>query len=567
MAITNATRVADFGSGIGTAGSVLKVDNTNKRIGIGTTIPNQMLQVGTAVSVYGNSGIVSATEYYGDGSNLTGITGGATLSAGSGAQRVVVTSLTSGTMTAAATDAELTYNSDTDTLSATTFSGALSGNASGLTGSPNITINNLVGVAATFSGVLSYEDVTNIDSVGVVTAGKGFRATTGGLIVTAGVSTFPQSTTITAKTGGQVLVGTSAEATIGGYTWNGLQVRSTTGGSAIVFEEFNTSNWMAGLKFGKSRASSIGSYTIVQDGDNLGNLIWHGADGTDMACQAASIQVEVDGTPGSDDMPGRIKFATTADGAASPTERMRITAGGQILVNTSNNGSNAEYPLIVSGRANDATDSGRVNIKRGEAAASMSAGDSIGDITFTALDGGNAAQIAVKAGTGWGGTSDSPGELIFHTTPDGSGTLAERMRLTSNGGLLLSNGILVERCKIVTTAWSTTNDISLDDGNVFLNTANLAGTNNYLDITSSNGISNDLAVGDMTSVTCITAVNAATAYIDAITVGGANVTESWVGGSAPTDGGSSGYDVYTFNIIKTAATPTYVVIANQVKGS
>ena len=73
MAITNATRVADFGSGIGTQGAVLKVDNTNQRIGIGTTNPNQMLQVGTGVSVYGNSGIVSATSFYGDGANLTNV--------------------------------------------------------------------------------------------------------------------------------------------------------------------------------------------------------------------------------------------------------------------------------------------------------------------------------------------------------------------------------------------------------------------------------------------------------------------------------------------------------------
>ena len=249
------------------------------------------------------------------------------------------------------------------------------------------------------------------------------------------------------------------------------------------------------------------------------------------------------------------------------SERLRITSGGQTLINTTNNGSDAEPPLIVSGRANDATDSGMIRIKRGTVAASMSAGDSIGDITFTALDGGNAAQIGVKAGTGWGGTSDSPGELLFQTTPDGSGTLAERMRITANGGLLLSNGILVERCKIVTTEWNTTNDISLDDGNVFLNTANLGGTGTTIDITSSNGLDTDLAVGDMTSVTLITAVNAATAFINAITIGAAGVTESWVGGSAPTDGGSSGYDVYTFNIIKKDATPTWVVIANQVKGS
>ena len=74
MAITNASRLADFGSGIGTEGAVLQVDNANDRLGVGTTNPQGMLQVGTAVTVYGNSGIVSATEYYGDGSNLTGIT-------------------------------------------------------------------------------------------------------------------------------------------------------------------------------------------------------------------------------------------------------------------------------------------------------------------------------------------------------------------------------------------------------------------------------------------------------------------------------------------------------------
>ena len=199
---TNASRLSDFSSGIGTQGAVLKVDNANQRIGIGTTNPQAMLQVGTGVSVYGNSGIVSATSFYGDGSNLSGITAGATLSAGSGSQRIVVTSLTSGTMTSAATDAELVYNSDTNTLTATTFSGALSGNAtsatnaSGLTGTPDITVNNVVGAAATFSGnvsiagTLTYEDVTNVDSIGIVTARSGVRITTGGIEVTAGVSTF-----------------------------------------------------------------------------------------------------------------------------------------------------------------------------------------------------------------------------------------------------------------------------------------------------------------------------------------------------------------------------------------
>ena len=71
--------------------------------------------VGTGITMYGSAGIVSATSFYGDGSNLTNT--GSTLSAASGSQRVVVTSQTSGTMTASATDADLAFNAGTNTLS------------------------------------------------------------------------------------------------------------------------------------------------------------------------------------------------------------------------------------------------------------------------------------------------------------------------------------------------------------------------------------------------------------------------------------------------------------------
>ena len=71
--ISNASRLADFGSGIGTQGAVLQVDNFNNRVGIGTTNPQAMLQVGTAISMYGSTGIVSATTFYGSGEGLTGV--------------------------------------------------------------------------------------------------------------------------------------------------------------------------------------------------------------------------------------------------------------------------------------------------------------------------------------------------------------------------------------------------------------------------------------------------------------------------------------------------------------
>lgn len=97
----------------------------------------------------------------------------------------------------------------TGVLTATSFSGSLAGtasnatvavNAQGLTGTPSITVGTVSGTTGTFSGnvsiggTLTYDDVTNIDSVGIVTARTGVRVTAGGINVTAGVSTFAAAT-------------------------------------------------------------------------------------------------------------------------------------------------------------------------------------------------------------------------------------------------------------------------------------------------------------------------------------------------------------------------------------
>jgi hypothetical protein len=98
--------------------------------------------------------------------------------------------------------------------------------------------------------------------------------------------------------------------------------------------------------FNKSRGTTAGSVTAVASGDRLGMIRWNGADGT-AQIRAAEIYSEVDGTPGTNDMPGRIVFATTLDGASSPTERMRITSGGSIGIATTTIGST----LQVNGNA------------------------------------------------------------------------------------------------------------------------------------------------------------------------------------------------------------------------
>ena len=79
MALSNATRLADFGTGIGTQGAVIKVDNDNKRVGLGTTNPQRMVQVGQNVTIDDSginlTGVITATSFEGSGANLTGVSG------------------------------------------------------------------------------------------------------------------------------------------------------------------------------------------------------------------------------------------------------------------------------------------------------------------------------------------------------------------------------------------------------------------------------------------------------------------------------------------------------------
>jgi hypothetical protein len=86
--------------------------------------------------------------------------------------------------------------------------------------------------------------------------------------------------------------------------------------------------------FARSR-SGVNNATggVVLDNDDLGNIRFAGDDGTNFIT-AAEILAEVDGTPGANDMPGRLVFSTTADGASSPTERMRITSAGLVGIGT-----------------------------------------------------------------------------------------------------------------------------------------------------------------------------------------------------------------------------------------
>jgi hypothetical protein len=205
--------------------------------------------------------------------------------------------------------------------------------------------------------------------------------------------------------------------------------------------------------FNKSRGTGT-TQTIVQSEDILGTINFAGSDGTNFI-SSARIEGAVDGTPGTDDMPGRLVFSTTADGNSTPTERARIDGSGRLLVGTSSarsvgagsfgvfeveragiaiakittNENSSEPSYFILGKSRGTTTGG---------SAVVQSGDRLGEIRFAGGDGtdlislGASIQAAVD---GTPGTDDMPGRLVFNTTADGAASPTERMRITSSGNV------------------------------------------------------------------------------------------------------------------------------------
>jgi hypothetical protein len=134
---------------------------------------------------------------------------------------------------------------------------------------------------------------------------------------------------------GRLLVGTSTARAVGvtGPSEAPLQIETPDSlicGLALIQNRIDS--YGPNLRFGKTGGTTVGSVTAVSEGHELGTIQFCGADGTDLTSVGALIRAQVDGTPGNDDMPGRLVFSTTADGASTPTERMRITNRGSLQI-------------------------------------------------------------------------------------------------------------------------------------------------------------------------------------------------------------------------------------------
>jgi hypothetical protein len=134
-------------------------------------------------------------------------------------------------------------------------------------------------------------------------------------------------------TSGRFLIGTTSSITLANGQVSYVQTAGTD--SRWSYQTTNFASTAGSSEFGyfmgRSRGASVGTYTAVASGDQLGTINWSGADGTNLNSVAASITSFADGTVSTGVVPGRILF-NTASSAGSLTERMRISSAGIVTM-------------------------------------------------------------------------------------------------------------------------------------------------------------------------------------------------------------------------------------------
>ena len=149
-------------------------------------------------------------------------------------------------------------------------------------------------------------------------------------------NTLNAETNVVIDSSGRLLLGHSSSRQIGGHTALYQQEGTSFSNATLAITANSADGNGSYLILGNQRSGSTGGNTIVQSGDEVGTIRFAASDGTDMNTPAAQIRCNVDGTPGSNDMPGRLVFSTTADGSAAPSERMKIDSAGNVTITNGN---------------------------------------------------------------------------------------------------------------------------------------------------------------------------------------------------------------------------------------
>ena len=275
---------------------------------------------------------------------------------------------------------------------------------------------------------------------------------------------------------GKILVGHTDNISGGG-----LQVSGSSNDGNAGFHRFDANDSGPFIQLLKSRNGTVGSNTVVQSGDELGTLNFQGADGTDFH-SGARIVSKVDGTPGNNDMPGRLEFHTTSDGASSPTERLRITSAGKIGINETAPAAD----LVVK-------QSGSTFTTASQTVALFQRSSTTGHSAKIAIVGGNAASSDIN----FGDTDDEDIGSIQYNHTDNSmrfeTSATEALRINSSGKIGI--GVINPTQPLDVNGWvktsvgllGTTGRVSTASGGINISTG---ATSNPIIFTGGNGSAN-----------------------------------------------------------------------------
>ena len=294
---------------------------------------------------------ISSGVYYGDGSGLTGIDVTALKDSGGNVVTqanpggVVITGVATATTFVGDLTGDVTGNADTAT------------NASGLTGTPNISVGSVTATSGAFSGnvsvggTLTYQDVSHIDAVGIITAQQGIQVLANGLDVT-GVSTFKSDASIadkiihTGDTNTAIRFPAADTFTVETAGTERLRVSSNVGvgddNPSVKLNVKGSGDSLAGLNVHSkiedttSLAADVGGLLALEGIYNSG-----GSEAVYSAIHGGKENAS-DGN-----FAGYFRVFTRENGG-NPTERLRVTSTGNVGINTATPGSTLDVEGTIS---------------------------------------------------------------------------------------------------------------------------------------------------------------------------------------------------------------------------
>ena len=150
-----------------------------------------------------------------------------------------------------------------------------------------------------------------------------------------GSGTTPE-TRLKLTSAGRLLLGTTVDSVFNGGRNASFQQEGTNAAtSALAITRNSDDADPSYISLGKSRGTSVGANTAVENGDDIGVIEFNAGDGSGSFNAHALIKGSVGAAPGNSDAPGRLSFWTTPDGGSTtPAERLRITPSGYVGIGT-----------------------------------------------------------------------------------------------------------------------------------------------------------------------------------------------------------------------------------------